>query len=206
MPFIAMVAGPNGSGKTTLIQYLRSQGVDLGEYVNADDIAAGLSGAYDVRVREAQAIADERRAAFLANGTSFTFETVMSHPSKVELFAQASAKGFETLLFFVSTGDPALNVARVAQRVALGGHDVPQDRIVSRYARTMALFPLALVIADRAFVYENNGPDGMFLGLTKASETNADGLRREHYELAEDAPGWIRVAYESLPEGGAIIS
>ena len=206
MPFIAMVAGPNGSGKTTLIQHLRSRGVDLGEYVNADDIAADLSGPYQARVRTAQAIADERRAGFLDAGTSFTFETVMSHPSKVELFAQASSQGFETILFFISTGDPALNVARGAQRVALGGHDVPRSRIISRYERTMALFPLALAIADRAFVYENIGPDGLVLGLTKTSDTHADGLRREHYELADGAPDWIRRAYDALPEGGAIIS
>lgn len=93
MPFVAMIAGPNGSGKTTLVNHLRRRGVYLGEYVNPDEIAAGLSGAYDEPVREAQHIAERRRSEYLRSGTSFTFETVMSHPSKVEFFAEATADG-----------------------------------------------------------------------------------------------------------------
>ncbi len=94
MPFVVMVAGPNGSGKTTFIEHLRGQGIDLGEYINPDDIAAELSGSYDERVGRAQQIADERRERCLAEGVSFSFETVMSHPSKIEFFAKATAEGF----------------------------------------------------------------------------------------------------------------
>jgi predicted ABC-type ATPase len=199
-----MVAGPNGSGKTTFIAHIRSQGIDLGEYINPDDIAAGLSGSYDDRVRQAQRLADESRERCLAAGVSFTFETVMSHLSKIEFLARAAAAGFDSVLYFVSTGDPALNVARVAHRVARGGHDVPRDKIVSRYERAMALLPVALTIADRAFVYENSGPEGFRLGLTKATERETGGTWRASYRLLDGAAPWIQAIYESIPPDGYV--
>jgi hypothetical protein len=65
-PFVVIVAGPNGSGKSSLTRQLQAQGHDFGEYINPDDIAAGLFGSYDERVRQAQAIADTRRAEAIA--------------------------------------------------------------------------------------------------------------------------------------------
>jgi predicted ABC-type ATPase len=198
MPFVIMFAGPNGSGKTTLIQHIQGQGIDLGHYINADDIAATLSGGYDQRVREAQAIADQRRETCLRNGEDFSFETVMSHPSKVEFLARATAAGFDSTLYFISTENPALNVARVAQRVAQGGHDVPTDRIVARYARTMALLPAALMAANQAFVFENSGPGGLELGLVKETTRKSDGSGKASYHLLDGAPKWIREAYDAI--------
>jgi predicted ABC-type ATPase len=139
-----MIAGPNGSGKTTLTNQLRADGVDLGHYVNPDEIAKTLEGAYGARVRGAQQIAADERQACLEAGRSFSFETVMSHPSKIEVLREAKARGFRTALYFVATESPSLNVARVAQRVLLGGHDVPEDRIRQRYVRTLDLLPQAL--------------------------------------------------------------
>jgi predicted ABC-type ATPase len=138
MPFVTMVAGPNGSGKSTLTASLDDSQVRLGEYINADEIMQSITGSWEERSREAQRRADELRASCLTRHVSFTFETVMSHVSKVEFFQQCREAGFDTVLYFVGTGDPALNVARVAQRVALGGHDVPRDRIASRYERCMS--------------------------------------------------------------------
>jgi hypothetical protein len=94
MPFVVMVAGPNGSGKTTLTSYLRARKVKLGRYINADDIAGTLAGSYDERVRAAQVIADQQRTDYLANRVSFTFETVMSHESKVAFFEDCRAAGY----------------------------------------------------------------------------------------------------------------
>jgi predicted ABC-type ATPase len=182
-----MVAGPNGSGKTTLISYLRAQGVELGRYINPDDIAATLSGDYGRRVREAQSLADAERARCLDTRTSFTFETVMSHVSKVEFLQDCKDAGFETVLYFVGTRDPRLNVARVAQRVALGGHDVPLERIVSRYARSLGLLPRALEIADTAYVFDNSGPDDFRLCLSKSRRQGAPA-----YLLEDSAPEWVR--------------
>jgi predicted ABC-type ATPase len=92
-PFLLMIAGPNGAGKTTLFRNLRQSGVDFGEYINPDDIALELQGSYDERVRQAQTIADQRRDACIAAGRSLSFETVMSHPSKIDILARAKAAG-----------------------------------------------------------------------------------------------------------------
>ena len=155
-PFVLVVAGPNGSGKTTLTEQLRADGVDLGRYINPDEIAKELHGEYDDRVGRAQAIAASQRDECLASGLSFTFETVMSHPSKIEVMRKAKSLGFRTALYFVATESPDLNVARVNQRVALGGHDVPEHLIRARYARTLALLPEALQQSDLAVLFDNS--------------------------------------------------
>jgi predicted ABC-type ATPase len=93
-PFLLVVGGPNGSGKTTLTSQLRADGVDFGRYINPDDIATTLTGEYGDRVRQAQALADAQRAACIDAGESFSFETVMSHPSKIEVMRLARRRVF----------------------------------------------------------------------------------------------------------------
>jgi predicted ABC-type ATPase len=154
-PILLIVAGPNGSGKSTLTRKLREDGLDFGVYINPDDIAATLEGSYDERTARAQQIADDMRNQCLRDGISFSFETVMSHRSKIEFLERARSQGFENILYFVATELPSLNVARVAQRVALGGHDVPADRIVSRYHRSLALLPEAIEQCYRSVLFDN---------------------------------------------------
>jgi len=154
-PFVVVIAGPNGSGKSSLTCHLQALGFDFGDYINPDDIAAGLQGSYDERVRRAQAIADTRRAEAIAARRSFSFETVFSHPSKLDVLDQARQAGFEVALFFIAVDDPAINLERVKTRVSLGGHDVPADRVFNRYRRTMALLPEMLARVDRARIFDN---------------------------------------------------
>jgi replicative DNA helicase len=151
-----MVAGPNGSGKTTLVQALQARGIDFGEYINPDDIADGLTGSYDERVAQAQLIADDRRNACIEARRSFSFETVMSHPSKLDILVRAKEAGFFVQLFFVGIDDPNTNVERVALRVAQGGHSVPEDKIRSRWKRTMEQLHEAIRSTDEAFVFDNS--------------------------------------------------
>jgi len=151
-----MISGPNGSGKTTLTNQLRARDVDLGEYINPDDIAKNLTGSYEARSAAAQKIADERRDEAIRVGRSFSFETVMSHPSKIHVLLRARTFGFFVHVFFVGTNDPRTNVERVALRVAQGGHDVPTERIIARWKRTMALLPTAIGAADEAYVFDNS--------------------------------------------------
>ena len=154
-PQLLVIAGPNGSGKTTLTTRLREFGLDFGEYVNADEIALTLPPAVD-RDRSAQSEADRRRRALLDARRSFSFETVMSHPSKIDEMREAKALSFHFTFYFVGVDHPSINVRRVKQRVAMGGHDVPEERIIARYHRTMALMPEAIVLADRSFVFDNS--------------------------------------------------
>jgi predicted ABC-type ATPase len=154
-PLVVVIAGPNGSGKSSLTRHLQARGYDFGEYINPDDIAADLSGSDEERVRRAQAIADARRAEAIAAGRGFSFETVFSHPSKLDVLDQARQAGFEVMLFFIAVDNPSINLERVKTRVSLGGHDVPPDRIFNRYHRTLAMLPEMLTRVDRGWIFDN---------------------------------------------------
>lgn len=154
-PKLVVIAGPNGSGKSTLTRKLASAGFNFGAYVNPDEIAASLVGPYDDRVRQAQKIADGLRETYIADKRSFSFETVMSHESKIEVMRRARGAGFDVTLFFISVEDPKINIERVAARVALGGHPVPEDRIVQRYRRTMESLSSAARTANKSHVFDN---------------------------------------------------
>jgi len=191
-PFLLMVAGPNGSGKTTLTRMLRDRGIDFGEYINPDDIAINLEGSYEARVAEAQRVADRRRDECIEARRSFSFETVMSHPSKIDILKRARDAGLVVQLYFVGIDDPRTNVERVALRVAQGGHDVPEDRIVARWHRTMALLADAVELSDRSFVFDNSESGSPVRGprLVAALSTAPGWLVVE--KTVAPIPGWVR--------------
>lgn len=108
-------------------------------------------------------IADFLREQLLLSGQSFAFETVMSHPSKVEFFGRARADEYRTYLYFVATDSPQLNVLRIQNRVALGEHDVPPDKVVDRYHRCLNLLRGAIAVAYRAYVFDNSGDEPIWL-------------------------------------------
>ncbi len=89
----------------------------------------------------AAAIADVLHLLFIEENRSFAFETVMSHETKLDLLAKARIAGYRNYLYFVTTGDPMLNIERVRQRVVEGGHPVEKEKVIERYARCMALLP-----------------------------------------------------------------
>lgn len=111
----------------------------------------------------ASVLADFVRHKLLSDGTSFTFETVMSSQDKVAFLCKAQKSGFRTYLYFVATEDPEINVSRVQHRVATGGHSVPREKIISRYARSLALLSQAVACSDRAYVFDNSGEDKVWL-------------------------------------------
>lgn len=104
----------------------------------------------------ASALVDFLRQQLLAARISFTFETVMSHPGKVELLTQAQAAGYRTYLYFVATEDPAINISRVRNRVKLKGHSVPEDKIAPRYYRSLDLLMTAIRHSNRAYIFDNS--------------------------------------------------
>lgn len=104
-------------------------------------------------------LADFIRQQLLEQCDRFSFETVMSHPSKLEIMKQAKEKGFKVYLYFVSLQDPALNILRVKTRVDQGGHDVEEEKIISRYGRTMDQLYNAIKIADSAYIFDNSGSE-----------------------------------------------
>ncbi len=105
----------------------------------------------------AAVLADLLRRTWVAAGQSFTFETVMSSGDKVDRMADARDRaGYRTSLYYVCTNSPAINLDRVAVRVRQGGHPVPDEKVVDRYRRSLALLPRALARADRAYLFDNS--------------------------------------------------
>lgn len=100
--------------------------------------------------------ADFVRHKLLAAQQTFTFETVMSHPGKVDLLAKAQAAGYRTYLYYVATDDPAINISRVENRVKLNGHDVPPALVEKRYYRSLDLLMAAIQQTNRAYIFDNS--------------------------------------------------
>jgi predicted ABC-type ATPase len=104
----------------------------------------------------ASVAADFIRHKLLETGTSFTFETVMSSPDKVAFLQKAQRRGYRTYLYYVATEDPIINILRVQRRVSLGGHPVPEDKIIARYGRSLDLLVDAIRHTNRAYIFDNS--------------------------------------------------
>lgn len=117
-------------------------------------------------------IADFLRYMMLETGKTFSFETVMSHRSKVEFLSIAKAAAYTTYLYFIATEDSSININRVENRVKKGGHDVPVDKIEDRYHKSLSLLLPALRAADRAYVLDNSRQSNYII-MEKAYDSQA---------------------------------
>lgn len=155
MPVLHLLVGPNGAGKSTLYTRVLAGEMHL-PCVNADVVAAERwPGDESDHAYEAAALAAEQRAANIAAGVSFVAETVFSHPSKLAVSDAAHAANYRVTLHVVLIPE-ALAVARVAQRVAHGGHTVPVDKIRARFQRLWPLVATAIAACDEARIYDNS--------------------------------------------------
>lgn len=111
----------------------------------------------------ASVTADFIRRKLVESSASLTFETVMSSPDKVDFLREAQARGYRTYLYYISTSDPSINVSRVRDRVRMGGHPVPEDKIVTRYYRSLELLPSAIRASNRAYIFDNSSKDRIWL-------------------------------------------
>ncbi|MBP6733720.1 MAG: zeta toxin family protein [Chromatiaceae bacterium] len=111
----------------------------------------------------ASVAADFIRHKLLERGISFTFETVMSSADKIRFLQKAQQRGFRTYLYFVATEDPIINISRVRNRVRLGGHPVPDDKVITRYARSLGLLLEAICHSNRAYIFDNSGHSKIWL-------------------------------------------
>lgn len=148
-PEIIVFAGPNGSGKSTITDILRPSDIP---YINADEIQKAL----DCDNLVAAQIAEKRREEYLDSHKSFCFETVLSTDRNLKLLRRAKEAGFFIRCYYVLTADPQINVARVASRVSAGGHDVPIDKIISRYDKALGLINELIPLCDVCHIYDNS--------------------------------------------------
>ena len=127
--------------------------------------------------------ADFIRHQLLKSKISFTFETVMSSRDKVDFLQKAQEAGYRTYLYFIATQDPIVNISRVNNRVKLGGHSVPEDKIVSRYYRSLELLSEAVKYSTRAYIFDNSSQEKSWV----AQINNA----REFEFKSETIPQWV---------------
>lgn len=123
----------------------------------AIDASMTLSVSSAVDSYLASVLADAVRRELLDEGKTFTFETVMSSPDKVEFMKEARERGYRVYLYFVATDDPEINLDRVRRRVMQGGHPVPDDKVRKRYRESIDLMTEACYTAHRAYVFDNSG-------------------------------------------------
>jgi predicted ABC-type ATPase len=128
-----------------------------------------VPGPYDSYL--AAALAEAVRRELLDEGQTFTFETVMSHPSKIEFMEAARARGYRVYLYFVATDDPDINIDRVHRRVLQGGHPVADEKVVERYHRSIDLMTRACAVAHRAYIFDNSGSKHKLLAEVTDFET-----------------------------------
>ena len=137
-----MLAGPNGAGKTTSARLLLQDALAVREFVNADTIAQGLS-AFDVDAAAIRAgrIMLDRIHELARERADFAFETTLASRSFAPWIAQLMREGFNFDLVFLWLPSPEIAMARVAERVRMGGHAVPENVIRRRYSRGARAHP-----------------------------------------------------------------
>lgn len=161
MPRIRLIAGPNGSGKTTLFSTLQEhKDVHFGQYINPDDLQLKLS---------------------------LTYESVMSHKSHLEYIQRGRDAGFKTYLYYVCINDPLVNIARVKERVSSGGHNVPQEKIISRYNNSLSHLYDMSVLCDRVYYFDNSNEQELF---AEKSENNLLKIKVDKYNKIQ--PVWFQ--------------
>ncbi len=157
MPHVIVIAGPNGAGKTTAAPALLSKALNISHFVNADTIAAGLSAyAPEQAAIEAGKAMLNRIRTLSDNNENFAFETTLASRSFAPWISKLKMKGYLFHLTFLTLDSPELAVSRVAERVKLGGHSVPEVVIRRRYSKGLInFFKLYKPIADSWQMYDN---------------------------------------------------
>lgn len=111
----------------------------------------------------ASVCADFIRGKLIEQKISFTFETVMSAPDKLTLLKEAKKRGYRIYLYYIATNDPKINISRIQHRVKTGGHDVPENKVQSRYKRSLGHLSDVIRISDRAYLFDNSGDTAVWV-------------------------------------------
>lgn len=127
-------------------------------------------------------LADFLRTALIKSKQSYSFETVFSHPSKLDLINFAQANGYKVYLYFIGTETPKMNLERVKDRVTKGGHFVSNEKIEQRYFLTMDLLLEMIKGVDETYLWDNSGQKHQFVGNIKKGTAEFKNLT---------VPAWI---------------
>ena len=157
-----ILVGGNGAGKSTFYRLmLKPLGIP---FINADQIAREIypddpeGNSYN-----AAKVAQQMRMEQVQAGNSFCFETVFSHPSKIDFLAHAKALGYQIILVLIHLEHSDINKARISQRVAEGGHHVPDEKVEVRIPRTLSHVKKAVPLCDQVRVLDNSHSESPFI-------------------------------------------
>lgn len=180
-PILVAVAGPNGAGKTTF--YRSHIAAAALRYVSADVLASELN----LDAYAAAKAADALRRALVKQRESFAFETVFSDPvgDKLGFLKEAADSGYTVVLCFIGLADPGLSEERVAIRVSQGGHDVPTEKLKSRFPRTMVNLKAAIRTLPLVYVFDNSNLGKPFRKVAVFKSGRMTGGLKA-------MPGWIK--------------
>ena len=158
LPKLYIIAGCNGAGKTTASFTILPEVLDCKEFINADEIAKGLSPFQPESVAmQAGRIMLARMDELLQKGETFAFETTLATKSYKQKIEWAQANGYEVTLLFFWLDSPNIAKKRVAQRVAEGGHNIPLETIERRYYNGIAnLFTIYIDMVDICYIFDNS--------------------------------------------------
>ena len=153
-----IIAGCNGAGKTTASFTILPEVLNCKEFINADEIAKGLSPFQPESVAmQAGRIMLARMDELLQKGETFAFETTLATKSYRQKIEWAQANGYEVTLLFFWLDSPNMAKKRVAQRVAEGGHSIPSETIERRYYNGIAnLFAIYIDMVDICYIFDNS--------------------------------------------------
>jgi predicted ABC-type ATPase len=179
-----ILVGGNGAGKSTFYNLmLKPLGIP---FINADQIARELyPNDPEGNSYNAARVAEEMRREQIQTGNSFCFETVFSHPSKIDFLAQTKALGYEIILVLIHLDHTDLNKARISQRVSEGGHNVADEKVEQRIPRTFAHVKKAIPLCDQVRILDNSSTDSPFTPVVSIIE----GRTTRHLDTL---PEWVR--------------
>jgi predicted ABC-type ATPase len=162
VPVLTIFAGPNGSGKSSIIGRVDFVGRD--HLLEADAIAGRIHAGHP-RLAAITAGREvlRRTQEYLRSGQDFAIETTLSGSWTTSAVKQALARRFFVRLVYICLNNPEQCIRRVQERVAQGGHDVPNADVRRRYSRSLSNLKQLVNVANEALIYDNSGPEPMLI-------------------------------------------
>lgn len=185
MPYLYIISGCNGAGKTTASYTVLPEMLKCKEFVNADEIAKGLSPFQPEKVAiEAGRIMLKRIQELLNTQSDFAFETTLATKSYVNTIKEAQSRGYYVTLIYFWLNSPELAIERVRERVINGGHNIPEDVINRRYTNGLRNFSkLYMQFCDFWMLIDNSNPPSIVI---------AEGNTTENIKI------WDQIIYDKI--------
>lgn len=193
-PVLTVFAGPNGSGKSTLAERMQRQGIAIGPFINPDVIAKSLSGSEQTRNLEAGRETLRQVREKIDGRESFSRESTLSGREIMGSMRSAQRANFRVHLIFVAVEHMEASIARVRDRVAKGGHDIPEAVQRCRFDKSLSNAATAAGFVDQVLIYDNS------LGVGHRLMAQVEHQRLVH--LTQPHPVWIETIVSGLRRGG----